>query len=423
MSSAISRAAALLGGDGSKLVGSFQAGSALMQLAIYHSYEEAEAAHIALNRITLGATGWVPGDDRKVATGAVTRAAAQALMANYAAGVEMLGFTSTLPSLLEPDHIARLISRAPNVDCAYAPIRYPARLTLTLQKMIGHYPVNRRLKLLENLWDTAHERGWWDGAKLTRKPRRRRRDLIIDYSEAVERDLSDAEVVETFTSGLFHPSPELEDRLRSITLPELGPKVGRAVAANKLTLELEEIAARLPQLSPAERPPSPIEMLVDALAAEYVDAEQPMEELLPEKPKEWMELYPEAGYRKFTFPKVVWAWHDAALPGHPDSRVQVIRNMNALKRNADYMGNCTHSLHGNAVESGREVIFILHFEGRIFNGAFYLPDFRLVQVEGRVRDHNRAWANQGLERVQAAFVEMGRLMARGIGPDGNPVRD
>lgn len=118
----------------------------------------------------------------------------------------------------------------------------------------------------------------------------------------------------------------------------------------------------VPGLLPDDRAESPIPELINMLMGTLTDRK------LPEKPDDWAELYPIASRDGFPIPAEVLALHRGEAPGLDGSRMMIMRNPDALQRNAQHMGNCTYSYRARA-EAGTSFIGHLTYDNGEYNFA------------------------------------------------------
>ena len=297
---------------------------------------------------------------------------------------------------LDPDRLGKVIASAPNVETAFAPERYTLGLTGALRKVLIRYPAARRETLLIDLWSVAHRGRWWDLTSgvaqvvtNTEKNRRGKQAVAwneeqVEINEHLEnllkgRKKGTVEADEVLTKALLEGKLVYDDSTVNLVrnlrpshrlIEGLEELAANHRAGHLLDPDVMLLASYIPWLSPAQRPESPITWLVKTLVASLTDREtgEIKVDVLPNKPKKWVELYPPAELTGFPFPAGVYKLHNTTLPSLRDCRVEVVRNPAELAANRDYMGNCTWSYKGS-MEAGTYVLFKLWQEGHCYNAS------------------------------------------------------
>jgi hypothetical protein len=399
--------------------------TALARLIDLGDIETLNAARLDMKRLCRDLFDWSCPPGQTKATKAVVKAVAAALLATdatgrslYAQAVEMLGFAAAAAPLLEPDRLARLISVAGNVSTAFAPERYTITLAAQLRAIMSHYPDKhgsnqgaRREQLLVSLWEEAHQGRWWDmtsGVVVVRTGTRHRGGAPVGAeAEEVDRARVQAaqEAVRELLAGVTRGTPAahaaITEQLMDGALaysPQVGELVAELPPSEELRGFFSDVAAKLRSgeaidpdlavfasslwwLKPAERPESPITFLARTLVAALNPEEEGVEpHKLPEKPKSFRELYPQASVTGFPYPEAVRNLHQTRLPGvNRPVLVELIANAAELAANRDFMGNCTYS-YKDSCQRGAVVILKLWDGGECYNAA--------------MRHTERAWAYQ-----------------------------
>lgn len=350
------------------------------------------------------------------ATGAVGKAFGKALQEHYPQAVEMAAFGSMAARLLDPDRLARGIARAGTATTAYAPERYVVAGAAAMNKLFSAYAPARIETLLfgdGGLWEVAHNGRYWDvtfGSPQDNPVARRRRTAAQREADAaINANINDllngadittphaADIVgQALVEQRMHYSPqagalmaqlpesvELGDRLATLgTLSRIGEYVNPDTAV---------LMSAIPWLAPGDRPESPITWLVNSVISAYTDPETGEFDAnaLPDKPKEWVELYPEiANAGKFPFPNAVWKLHNSALPGTAVT-VQLIRNAVELDHNRTFMGNCTGG-YRTQMENGSYALFRIDDHAGTYNASMRLTGGRwaLGEINSRFNRGN-----------------------------------
>lgn len=380
--SLIQSALDLLARDGSP--DGFRSRRAVEALIAAETGENAQKT-LDLKRTMIDLFEWAPNaGDQRIATGIVIKAAAQLLVSEdakwrsrYPHAIEALSFAAATTKLINPDYIGELLRSTVGTRNAYAPIRYPAQLALQLERLIGHYPEKRRLELLKSLWDIAHRNRWWDytlSEAAQRRGARRRAQQEAEAGEAILQVTTES-AIQGILTGDITWSPAMNERLWEAGEldKELRVKISRATQKPRFDADLIVAASYLVGMRPDERPHTPILDLVETLWNSYLDRyeEEGIEgvrDVLPEKPRAWEELYPEAGFAPFNFPKYLREingieWENGIM--------YVCRNAAELAANANYMGNCTNS-YRNRSEQGSVAILRYHKNNEAYNAALNL---------------------------------------------------
>lgn len=366
----------------------------LVPFTMYPDAESLMAARIDFKQVTADLFAW---DDPK-ANKTVTKAAAQLIQhrlpdgtSGYSAAAEMLSLAAAAAPLLEPDRIARLIAHAEGTVLAYHPVVWPASLAAGLRRCLGKFAEPAREALLKSLWDVAHHPRWWEELH-SEKPKVRRRRGDNDEPGSLREAM-----LEGRQYGMV--SDDDVSVLRAARYTDAELKAMAELAANPhLDPEMQSRYAAVAAFSPAQRPPSPLQAIVDitATALDWVD-EQGGDPTLPAKPMTWPELCPHGDTRPFPVPSHVLArFHGRPLPGfegveagEPRSLVRVLRTQRELLANSDFMGNCTRGwVHRS--EQGAEFIVHAHVRGlNHFNACLQARGggrFTLGEINSR---HNR----------------------------------
>lgn len=365
------------------------------------------------------------------ATKAVAKTAAQAMMSKrdngascYPQVVEIVSLAATVAPLLQPDRLARIIAQATEVPSAYAPIGSQLTSTaLRMRRLLGHYSEERIEKLIISLWKGTHNGRWWDDLAPNLQPRmnanepntrtiagriaaQHDRRLLESATETALAELggqTDMGVLSALIEHRLAYNEETVGRLRAIRMsPELAARMGLIAQLSHPDPDVAVLWSQLADLSPAQRPPSPIPHVLEMLETIYVnqaaaqDVEVNFKELLPEKPTEWEKLYPPAALQIFPIPEFMRELHGMLLPGTGEEAgnmpavIELVRSTEALYANAEYMGNCIAGNNGSCL-AGNGVVGRILRGRRVFN--FYLSG-RADNPHGWVMQELNAKANQ-----------------------------
>lgn len=379
--------------------------AALERLVQYGTVEELDRHSPDMKALAADLFDWSPDQKSTKATKSVAKALGTLLLARDANGVsryphavEMVSFAAAAAPLLEPDRLLRLLASAENVETAFAPQRYTMQLASALKTVFGRYPDQRREQLLISLWQQSHAGRWWDitsGIVTVRTGlARRRRDPDEEAQE--RREAAEAQL-RTLLAGEAENTAEGRDLLVSAMLegqvpfsdtaarlvgdlpetPELRAKlVGFAEIMNggeSVDPDIAVLASHIGWLRPAERPETPVTWLVKTLIRVITpDPETGVVALesLPDKPKEFRELFPQVSLSGFPFPNAIQSLHHKRLDGVQGEPVviELVHNAAELAENRDYMGNCTWSYKAQ-MEAGTYALLKLWRGDSCYNAA------------------------------------------------------
>lgn len=400
---------------------SAQVSRAVDALADAASADELMARRTDLKALCATMVNWYDPAAAK-ATKSTMRAAAARLTATrpdgaplYAHGTEVLAFTAIAAPLLGPDRLVRVIEAAEATGSAYAPIRYPSRAADKLNMLIGHYPEARRELLITSLWELAHDGRWWDhtqnlgGYGGRRRVRGRARDRavaqieadiarIADGDDGVTDAPTDVELLTGVLTGDIPLSPETLGNLSRLRITSAAAHaVGNSLDPERDDPDVAVMVSQLVDLSPTQRPVSPIPAMLDALEFLLPEDRTEWADELPDKPKSWADLYPAGTTERYLTPRPILELHGKEVPGHPGVVVEVVRSQAELFANRDYMGNCTGGFD-RSCQQGTAVLLKLHCGGQMYNasllsGGGYFGDNAAAAGDWRVGEvnsrHNR----------------------------------
>lgn len=343
-------------------------------------------------------------------------------ISNYPQGVEMLSYLMLCAPMLEPDRLARIAALAAETPNAYRPIRYMVAPTAQLQKVLARYPDNRKEELLASLWVTAHDGRWWNStagaAPGTRRRRRHEDDRTDEERAAIEEQIaavfkwgivpSAHTVSDAFSSRLLTFSDDAAQVLGGMSLLTQADHRELTYHVNHPDADVPVLLSYIRQLTPDERPESPIPMLVDTLLTSLGD-DLTEDGALPDRPESWAELYPAVSRESFPMPEQLTGLDRTAVPGLAGSTVVMMRNAALLRANATHMGNCTFSYRQQS-ERGTAFIGRLEWRTTEYNFAVHNrtadldgpPLWTLGEVNSRFnRGAVPAEVNRGLQELLA----------------------
>jgi hypothetical protein len=414
-----------------------RARAALEEFAQCATIEELNAKQLNLKVVCRELFDW--HDQGARSNGTVVKSVARSLLATdengkslFPQAVEMLGFAAAASPLLQPDRLARLIDESVKVKTAFAPDRYMVRLAGALRTVLERYPDQRRETLLVSLWHAAHDGRWWDitsGVHTVAMPRGRR------TAELQARAQAEAEIVATALDGTTRGTPEahaaVTSALISESLPynegtaalvaELPPLValrdGLAEASEKMRAgqpvypDKVLLMSLIDWAAPDERSESPIAWMTRVLVKALTEDPETgivMLERLPEKPKTWKDLYPQADLTGFPHPPLARVLDGRMFQG-TEVEVRVVKNAAELAANREYMGNCTYS-YKDRMEKGAYVLFQLWDGNDCYNLSLVANQ---VGEAWRVGEVNSRFNQGGVpEHVRA----IGTTIAEGLPP-------
>jgi len=396
---------------------SARARSAIERLANYGTVEAYSASEPNLKELARDLFDWHNADSSVRATKPMARAIGSILTARsdtgvslYPQAVEMLSFAAAASPLLQPDRLQRVIEMAPTVPTAFAPERYTMQLASALQTILGRYSEAKREELLISLWAEAHDGRWWDltSGLVTIVTGHRRRKL---EGEEAERRTANDTLIREITAGAGIGTQEASTAIRQALIdgalpyhqatqalvaaipadPEL--RANMISLAQKLSSgetvdpDIAVHASALPWLLPGERPETPITWLLRTLCAGLTpDAATGVVQVedMPEKPKSFRALFPEASLEEFAISAHVRHLDRTLLPGTGDVVIEVVHNAVELEANRTYMGNCTYSYLAQ-LRQGRNLLFKLWRGSDCYNAMAYQSSvgWNVTQVNSR----------------------------------------
>jgi hypothetical protein len=325
------------------------------------------------------------------ATKAVARAVGSVLVgtdengvSTFAQGVELVSFLSMIAPLLEPDRIARIAEHASKTTSAFGPTLYPIGPFGQLRLMLDSYSEVRREELLISLWDSVHDGRWWNHTVGDRKVRRdgtraikRRRKVDEEERQAIAGQLRAimgqegvctldllTRAIQARTLSFSQDAAELMMRI-----PEPDKKTKREFLEALAGSDDEDhrvLASYIPFLKPGDRPESPVSTMIALLLTVRGGPAEIDLSAMPKDPDDWSALYPHASLVPFPYDKVFSDIHGQRMPGLPGADIFIIPNADELKKNGEFMGNCTFS-YRDRCEQGSHVIGRCTYAGIEYN--------------------------------------------------------
>lgn len=369
---------------------------AITRLATAGTYEAFQATKPNLKALAKQLFDWY-GDPKGNAT--VAKAIGCALgsvntqgNSQFNQGVEVIAYAVACVPLLDSDALARLMALSQATQTIYAPIRYPASTAQKLQVILERYPAQRREKLLGSLWKLSHTRRWWEVVGDVRTSEQA--NHVRNNARGRQRE---TQQVVAGTHPSQDVSQELAERLAAGTLtfdPGLKPYLENLVLSKTQRMDfiahlkrpnsdpdLGVIASHLKDLRPLERAESPMTRLSEMLE-QILTEDLENFEAMPEHPKQWHELYPEAILAKYPTPqKVLDAFHNVCIPGTggpkepPLAVCELLRTASEIAIARQFLAN-QPIIRYNQFERGVGVL------GRIFQaGSVY--SFALSGLNGK----------------------------------------
>lgn len=356
--------------------------------------------------------GWSPAEEQ-AAIKPVVRTVLDLLAepSTYPQTLEMISFLGTLAGLVPAPRLPELLELVADTPSAFRPLQYPAQVMVGLRLVLSHYPLDRRMVLLADLWRAAHDGAWWNHTSEVR-PRGGHLEAVLDDDNV--RDLSPEALAVQLASGRYqwHPSHvRLLPRVRVSS--EQRAAILRLLADPRVEPDLEVASSFLQDLAPHQRADSPIPRMVEILASQYRDVED-ISEVAPPQPETWVELYAPGDHKRFPIPAEVLMLHNKEFPGLPGSEVAVCRSRAELRFNGDYMGNCTFSAYHSAAQDGSVVFLRVRYGRQVLNVSFFPQERRIGEVNSRFNGTRTVAEGSGpvpLE-VQNAFHEWARSLPR-----------
>ncbi len=336
----------------------------------------------------------------------------------YPQAVEMLGYLSIIAPMLEPDRLARIAAAAATTNSAFEPVLFPIGPLGQLRLLLNRFSEQRREELLLSLWNAAHDGRWWYHADGT-PPQHRNRRIPPEAVTAARQQLEEATADGSLTLPVITRamrfralgySDELRAHVRHLPEPTALERHDFVLALNEIDDEDYRIlAANIPFLTPAERPASPIPtMLAILVTALGGPSNEPQWEFV-EDPAEWDDLYPAASRQAFPYPPLFRQLRGQTMPGLA-CEIQIMRNPDELKRNGDFMGNCTFSYVQRCID-GSNAIGRTEYGGVEYNFALVVRDGRWTPGEinsrfnrGNVPDVIRDSVRRLAEGINAALA-------------------
>ena len=394
------------GAGSASVLPSGRARAAIERLASLGTIEALDATQPNLKVICKDLFDWHSTTGQSSVNGNVVKAFGRALTARdangaslYSQAVEMAGFASAAAPLLQPDRLARIIDLAPTVTTAFAPERYTMQLTGALRTLLSRYQEARREQLLASLWAAGHDGRWWDmtSGVVTVKvgPPRRRGQVAPDpdvdddapdldaqirnilAGEGAGTPAGHATIAEALLEGKLTYNPATAGLVRALPqsdqLAEGLAKVAESMRSGEfIDPDVALLASHLPWLVPSQRPESPMtwlaKTLVRAITPDPTTGEVKVD-VMPDKPKEWKDLYPLAEIVGFPYGPTIRALEHSIVPGTA-AVIELIKNPAELAANRQYMGNCTYT-YKERIERGQNVLLKVWEGNDCYNVALW----------------------------------------------------
>lgn len=397
---------------------------AVDQLAGHGTYEALDASMPNLKALIGAALNW-SGQPR--ATKPVTKAIGAAMSGRddqdaslYPQALEMLTFLALCAPLLEPDRLARVAALAARTPNAYKPIRYLVTPAAQLRKLLEHYGEARREKLLASLWVTAHHGRWWNATSGTpvgpARARRANQTVDPEQAAAIKEQIglvmrgaavpTAATIAGAFDNRALTYSQDAARILGGTRVLTREDRRRLAAHAKHPDADVPVLLSYVTALLPDERAESPIPALIATLVRDLAEDFENTG-VLPEKPEEWSELYPESSREGFPMPNRMRALDMVSVAALPGAQVTMMRHPDMLKRNADHMGNCTFSYRPRC-ENGTSFIGHLAYGEGEYNFAISArthPDGRVTYSLGEINSRfNRRLVPEEVAREVSALI-------------------
>jgi hypothetical protein len=367
------------------------------------------------------------------ATKPVVKAISAALLDNapdgqsaYAQAVEMVSYLSLWAPLLEPDRLARVATHAASTPFAYSPIRYGLGPSGQLRLMLAHFSDERREALACSLWDEAHDGRWWQhtaGDRKVRKDGRRARATRRTATQAEERVAvgeqidsllgahgvpSVALLTQAITTGALSFSHDTAELVRRTPAPTARERRELLEAVNRSGDEDHRtLVSLLPWLHPAERPESPVSLMIALLLTVLGGPAEFTKDKLPAKPATFAHLFPDASLELFGCHAAIHAMTGERMPGLAGADVRVVKNAQELQRNGAYMGNCTFSKLKSCIDGNYVLVRFTHL-GTDYNAGFVKGgangNYRVAEVKARFNRSAPAKVVDACGRLATAFT-------------------
>lgn len=288
----------------------------------------------------------------------------------YPAAVEMVGFYTAALLHFEPDARARIFELAETTPRAYAPIRRLAYTHQQVDSLLGHFPAKRQEQMLSQLWEIAHMPRWWDEVVpgLITPEGGPEVDLDLDDTAVAGMNADDAELLRrTMTQPTVNDAQT--PQVRSLKLPSRTLRAVEAVADGGIDADIRCGIASLTQIRGANRPPSPISQLLDALQFS-LDGGDP-KEVMPRKPRDFRELFCDVDLEVFPTPEPIAMLRRAQLQvAGQTATVRVMRNSQQLLANRRFMGNCTGGFARSSSNGNAAIVAVHMDDGEVANVSF-----------------------------------------------------
>lgn len=321
----------------------------------------------------------------------------------YTQLVEFTGFAMAVAPLLEADHLVNLMQAVPNTKTSFAPTLYTLNFHSNVKRALADLSTVRVEKISRSLWEESHRGRWWniaagvDNVQLNQgqvKPALLLKSLK-DYENSgnMENIIWSPENQENFSeymaTRLDQDVARLSERFRTDLME------GKAV-----TPDIAIFLTSIPWLAPSQRPESPINSLLRAIAAMREDENFPFR--MPKKPNHIREMFPSlivggGGQVEYPFfPAIMQAAMTRSIVNNVPGAVQecnLIVNHNQLANNAQHMGNCTLTYESN-MKKGTYALFYLKVDQEEYNMSVTLNEgsnkWRIGELNSRYNRGNVA---------------------------------
>jgi hypothetical protein len=320
----------------------------------------------------------------------------------YPQAVEMLSYLALWSPLLDADRLARVATHCQASEHAYAPLRYILGPSGQLGLLLRHYSQERLELLAGSLWDESHDGRWWlhtTGDTSVRKDSGRGRNRVkvsdeerIALNAQLDSVLDDSGTLtptlltSAIAGGCLSYSTDLAEALLSAPEPTRQERHDFLEALGRTHDEDHRVlASMLPWLTPAQRPESPVSVMISVLLTVLGGPAEFTVASLPAKPGAFSDLYPDASRIPFNYPKGIMELNGARMPGLRRSDIEILSTPELLKHNSTYMGNCTFS-YLNGCLQGRTVMVRFDYQGGSYNASFEAVGdgtYKATQVKAR----------------------------------------
>lgn len=260
--------------------------------------------------------------------------------AAYSSGIELLSYATACVPLLTAEQMCELIESCMPTRTTYAPIGYTLTLGARLRRFVGSYPARRRMLLLVDLWEMAHDGRWWaytatlDHSKRTT---RERRETIDGWNDVRQHGRPSSEgITNGFEENLIRWSTRMAQYVADT---EFSGSQIRAIAASLRkydTPDMRVLASNIAGLPIVDKPANPVPTILATL--EKVLGKEGFGEMLPARPRSFDELFPAVSTEPYAIPSEIEAFEQAAF-GLDGAEIVLIRNDQELRHNIELIGN------------------------------------------------------------------------------------